>query len=424
MRTLLLLALATLAAASPASAGPGLLLGVADDHIKWTEATKDVVAAHQEAGFKSVRVTLQWKPGQAKLDDDGRTYVRRAQAAARLGHRVVLGIFGDAASPPVLPESRTQFCSYTIDALARARNVHDVVIWNEVNSALFWRPQKEAAVAYAALLAECYDALHRFRRTVNVITSTSPHEDPGKFIRELGLVYRASGRTLPIFDTFGHNAYPETSRESPLALHTGMPSIDQGDYVRLLGVLTTAFGGTAQPVPGQGSITTPATGTGSRAQPAIVHPVTIWYLEDGFETVVPPEKRAYYTGNEPNRFLVQPVAAKTKTGPVPDQVSQLRDAIELAHCQPAVGAFFNFQFADEVGLAGWQSGLLWADGTPKPSYEPVKALLATVVAGTVDCGRFPLSVTGPRQAMTPTAPTPTTTTPTPVTTTPTTPATS
>jgi hypothetical protein len=240
MRTLLLLALATLAATAPASAGPGLLLGVADDHIKWTEATKDVVAGHQEAGFKSVRVTLQWKPGQTKLDDDGRTYVRRAQAAARLGHRVVLGIFGDAASPPVLPESRAQFCSYAIDALARARNVRDVVIWNEVNSALFWRPQKEAAVAYAALLAECYDALHRFRRTVNVITSTSPHEDPGKFIRELGLVYRASGRTLPIFDTFGHNAYPETSRESPLALHTGMPSIDQGDYVRLLGVLTRA----------------------------------------------------------------------------------------------------------------------------------------------------------------------------------------
>jgi hypothetical protein len=124
-------------------------------------------------------------------------------------------------------------------------------------------------------------------------------------------------------------------------------------------------------------------------------------------------------------MLVQPLATKTRVGPaVPDQASQLKDAVELAWCQPAVGAFFNFQFVDEVGLAGWQSGLLWADGTPKPSYEPVKAMLAAVAAGTVDCSRFPVSATGPRSpAVTaPTGTTPATTTPTgttPATTTPT-----
>ena len=40
--------------------------------------------------------------------------------------------------------------------------------------------------------------------------------------------------------------------------------------------------------------------------------MTIWYLEDGFETVVPSDKRARYTGREPNRQLIQPVAPKLR----------------------------------------------------------------------------------------------------------------
>lgn len=39
--------------------------------------------------------------------------------------------------------------------------------------------------------------------------------------------------------------------------------------------------------------------------------------------------------------------------------------------------------ADGTSLAGWQSGILWADGTPKPSYPAVKAAIAEVAAGTV-----------------------------------------
>jgi hypothetical protein len=412
MRFPLLVLVVLLACCGAASGGPGLLVGVADDDLKWTEDTKTVVANHQALGFKAVRITLNWAPGQTKLDDNGKTHMRRAQAAAKLGHRVVVGVFGDAAQPPVMPESRTQYCSYLVDALSRAKNVTDVVIWNEANSALFWKPQQGAPAYYAALLAECYDALHKYRRTVNVITSTSPHEDPARFLRGVGDAYRASGRAAPIFDTFGHNAYPETTRESPFALHPTLPSLDQGDYVRLMQVLTAAFGGTAQPVPGGGTIETPAAGSGRNAQPALSWQVKIWYLEDGFETVVPSDKRARYTGKEPNRQLIQAVAPKLRSGAaVPDQASQLKDAIELAYCQPAVGAFFNFQFVDEVGLGGWQSGLLWADGTPKPSYDPVKAMLEGVAAGTVDCARFPFAATGPRGAAPAPTTTPTTTTP-------------
>ena len=56
---------------------------------------------------------------------------------------------------------------------------------------------------------------------------------------------------------------------------------------------------------------------------------------------------------------------KATAGYSVDQSSQIRNALELAYCQPAVGAFFNFQLTDQTDLGGWQSGLLWADGTPK-----------------------------------------------------------
>ena len=59
-----------------------------------------------------------------------------------------------------------------------------------------------------------------------------------------------------------------------------------------------------------------------------------------------------------------------------DQALQLRDALELAYCQPAVGAFFNFQLVDEEQLGGWQSGLLWADGSREALVRPFKAAVA------------------------------------------------
>ena len=126
-------------------------------------------------------------------------------------------------------------------------------------------------------------------------------------------------------------------------------------------------------------------------------PVTIWYLEDGFETIVPPANRAAYTGKEQNTLLVPALLYGKATGSA-DQSSQLRNALELAYCQPAVGAFFNFQLTDERSLGRWQSGLLWADGTRKPSYQIVKQAVTAVTTGAVDCSQFPVAVTGAKPA--------------------------
>jgi hypothetical protein len=53
-----------------------------------------------------------------------------------------------------------------------------------------------------------------------------------------------------------------------------------------------------------------------------------------------------------------------------------------------VGAFFNFLLADERGLGGWQSGLLWANWQPKPSYRAFANAVADIRRGRVDCARF------------------------------------
>ena len=118
----LALLLAALLAVS-ARAGQGLVVGVDDDTLKWTEDTTSVVAAQRELGAVAVRVTLQWQPGQTSADDQQRTYVRRAQSAARLGQRVVLSIFGPATAPPVTQSDQDAYCAFAVDALSRARSM-------------------------------------------------------------------------------------------------------------------------------------------------------------------------------------------------------------------------------------------------------------------------------------------------------------
>ena len=87
--------------------------------------------------------------------------------------------------------SRTQFCTFAKNAVARFPSLDDVVIWNEPNVSAFWRPQfnadgsSAAPAAYEALLAGCWDALHAFRSTINVIgpeTLTGPPETALRFM--------------------------------------------------------------------------------------------------------------------------------------------------------------------------------------------------------------------------------------------------
>jgi hypothetical protein len=197
-----------------------------------------------------------------------------------------------------------------------------IVVWNEANSPTFWRG---TPAEYEALLARCYDVLHRPGLTV--LDSTASAHAPEAFLRGVGDAFRRSGRTRPLVDAFGHNPYPAAPSEAPGARHR-IGFLGEGDYARLAAVLRRAFGG----------------------------PQDVWYLEDGYQSIVPPDLRARYAGRE----NVTPIAPSL-------QATRIAQAIELAACQPRVHAFFNFELVDETHLTGWQSGLVWRGVQRKPA---------------------------------------------------------
>ena len=225
-------------AAPAAHAGDRLVIGVSEDMMKWSPTRPAVVRGHMaRLGIGAVRVTLRWTPGETSPRGSTVVALRRAQETA-LGRRLVLAVYSKARRAPLIARRRHEYCSYVTNLLALAPRVNDVVIWNEPNSSRFWQPQfgpdgsNASAPAYELLLAECWDVLHAARPGVNVIaasaprgnddpTASRPSQSPVAFYSALGAAYRATGRDRPIFDTIGHNPYPNTSAEPPWARHEG-----------------------------------------------------------------------------------------------------------------------------------------------------------------------------------------------------------
>lgn len=370
--------------------GGSFFVGFSDDAVKWDPGLASVA---RDAGGSAFRVTLQWTRGQRELGADDERALGRAVGT---GSRIVLAVYAYSADEaPLSEETRDDYCAYVRSALARFPAVRDVVIWNEPNKSHFWRPQfaadgsSAAPAAYAALLARCWDVLHDLDPGVNVIApATAPRgndrpdapsnvsHSPGNFIRKLGEAYRESGRTKPLFDTVGHHVYGENAAERPWKQHPLSGTIALGDWRELMQALWDGFNGTGQPLPGDCR--------GSRC-------TKIWYLEAGFQTSVDPARAASYRGVENESHPLPdfgggdpPVVDPTT--PAPDQATQLADAIRSAACQPHVEAFFNFMLVDEADLAGWQSGLLWADRVQKQSYPAFRDAVRAAATGAAPCG--------------------------------------
>lgn len=398
LRGTYLLALLLLAMVLPlqATAAPGLITGVTDDGFRWR--TQEATAFARLLGLSAFRVSLNWAPGQVELTAaDARQF--DAMVPATFGLRAVVTVYGTAESAPVDAAGRTAYCTYLRNLLERYPTIDDVVIWNEANLGFFWRPQfnengtSAAPAAYGRLLAQCWDVLHALRPSVNVVTSTSPGGNdnpnavsnvshaPGSFVRKLGSAYRASGRSKPIFDTVGHNPYGMSSAEAPWRRHLTPSHISQGDVDRLVQALADGFLGTSQPTPTACAAGRPC--------------VRIWYLEAGYQTQPDAAHRPQYSGRENDAQTVPDVKAAGIAAPT--QAAQLKTGIELAHCQPYVGGFFNFLLWDEPELTRWQSGVLWVDGSKKSSFDTLQRTVAEVAGGSVDCAKLRASQVSPLQ---------------------------
>jgi hypothetical protein len=342
--------------------GPGLVLGATEDAVRSTtladaKAQMDLLAL---AGFRAVRITQVWSPGATALSAEDRTVLSNVVAAAKLSNvTVVTSVLNKgSATTPLTDTDRADFAAYTADLVQSEPALRILIIGNEPNLNRYWLPQfnddgtDAAAPAYEALLATTYDAVKAVAPNVTVLGGAvsprggdvgggiRPTHSPTVFIQDMGQAFRDSGRTTPIMDGFAFHPYEDNSSVAPATgTHPNTTTIALADYDKLVALLGGAFGDYSLP---------------------------IWYDEFGVETQIPAAKQSLYANAEP--AATKPVTEAT-------QAAYYRQAVQLAFCQPNVRGLFLFHAVDERDLTGWQSGLYYADDTPKSSLAAVRLAL-------------------------------------------------
>jgi hypothetical protein len=323
-------------------------------------------------------LSVSWPRGRRRPQTGSLRGIRNAAAAAHALHMHVFLVVwnGLAAGTPRSSAERAQFAAFAAELVKAMPRIDGLVVGNEPNLNTFWMPQfglggrDVAATAYEDLLARTYDAVKDASSGINVIgvglsprgadrpQGIRPTHSPTTFIRDLGRVYRASGRNRPLMDAFAIHPYMLSPKVPPTVAHPRTTQITIADYPKLVTLLDEAFRGTHQR---------------GRTLP-------IMYTEFGVQTVVPRGKlAAYQSGTNPR--------AAVGVGPA-TQARYYRTALALAYCQPTVKGLFIFHAFDESSLNGWQSGLYYADGTPKPSVDAFRRAVRDLRdANLTACGR-------------------------------------
>jgi hypothetical protein len=321
-------------------------VGAAEDAAKQPDlvTAKAKMDLAKLAGLEAIRLTAQWFPGIRQLDGQDLLMLQNATGAAALdGIRVFVSIYPAGSSmTPLTQAARDDFVAYTTSVAAQLPTVRDFIIGNEPNLNRFWMPQFDrsshdvAAPAYEVLLAQTYDALKAVDPTGS--RGRVPQERPDA--PNHGRV-RVPPRTWS----------PRGSRR-PCATRAALPSRS---------TTTTSswrFSGRRSPEQRRKARASRSSTTSSACSRG-------WQRRCS----TPTRTRSRPPGRTPFRRPFRP--------------GTTREAIELASCQPTVEALFLFHVSDELDLAAWQSGLYYADETPKSSLAPVKAAAEAAAVRTV-----------------------------------------
>jgi hypothetical protein len=361
----------TTAPGTPVPGTPDIAWGAADDASKFADdGGAWFYGELQGAGLTQNRWTVAFDPSNPTAINELPFLERAAPVAQAAGVRVILVLYSlkGSAHDPV------QFCNWarTVVQTVNQWGIHDFVVGNEVNTRLYWSPQKDdagrdvAAPAYFALLASCYDAIHGADPDANVIgmglsprASTPESNEPLVFLRDVGRAYRASGRTLPIMDQLSIHPYPNpgSPTDGPEVGYDNPDRFGVANLDRVKQAVFDAFNGTAQPTTLDG--------------------LTFVIDEIGWQTDT--SKYAGYVNDE----NVAVVSEQQQSARIRAMVTKY-----LA-CDPTVTGVQLFLLVDEkyrngrnesgqyVG-GGWQSGLVTAGGegvsVEKGSYAPAAAL--------------------------------------------------
>lgn len=393
---LLSLVLAALGAAigsSAALAARTMAVGLADDAtVLWDqENAPSVVARWKAAGIETVRVDVRWAfvapdamaatppLGFDASDPDAPEYdwerIDRAVAILRTaGLKPMLVLTGSGplwatrdpalGNPRHLPDPVAFGRFATAVAKRYGTAVRQYIVWNEPNQPLWLQPQQECVAlgrctpvaphVYRDLLRAAYPAIHAADRDAEVLAgSLAPRGIPPvkrnsqlrplAFLRAFGCVNvklkavrtgRCKGFQRPAMDGFAYHPHPVTKSPSTPAKQPDDAAIaDVRKLERTLDAIQRARG-----------FTTP----GGRK-------VDLHFTEFGYQTE-PPDRHDGISLAKQSRWI--------------------QESLYIAWRDPRVKIFIEYEWKDEptrnLGAgprqyAGWQSGLLFNDGRPKPA---------------------------------------------------------
>lgn len=352
------------------AAGADIRVGVSDDHPKDAGVAARFYDTMKDVGMNENRITVLWDATRPTAIDERNGIEGAIDAATRDGVKVTLALYPGKAKSLADSSSKARFVAWTALVARAFPAVKDIIVGNEPNKSRFWQPQfvrgkGAACAAYEPVLAASYDALKAVNRSITVLgvglgpRGTDNPRAPGNLsispvrcIRDIGRAYRKSRRTKPIMDALSYHPYPNASTDK---LETGYswPNAGIPNLDRVKQAVWDAFHGTGQP-------TFPEAGTASG--PA--RTLKLRMNEVGWQVAIPSALRSFYFGKES--------VVTTDEG---TQAAVYGNMIPMLACDPAVESVLFFNLVDEANLDRWQSGLLRADWSKRPSYSIVKGAI-------------------------------------------------
>ena len=310
-------------------------------------------------GLSAVRITTSWVPGRVR--PTAWDFSRMQNTVDQPRSTASRSTFALPTRQPHDTEDEQGACAVRrLCRLARKRVPDGTPVRDRqraepepVLDAAVPRQAGVSPAAYVSLLAKTYDALKRVSPLITVIGGAlAPRGDDRPRSKRQTLadpIHPRDGQGLPAQQArppdHGRVRAPPVPGDVAPATNRAAPrstTISLADYPKLVRLLGRAFKGTSQ--------------RGAK--------LPIVYTEFGVQSRIPPDKEDVYTN------LDVPHGS--------DAVSELlparyyRQALAMAYCQPTVRAFLFFHLADEADLGRWQSGIYYADETPKSSLPAVR----------------------------------------------------
>jgi hypothetical protein len=382
----------TLALAGPAAAD--LRVGVNDDGGKYEGAGTWFYPTMASNRLGLNTITLRWDELAPTEIVDADLIAAAIAKAKASGVSVALDIYplhsqaftnGARCAPSSNPDACgntariQQFAAWAASVARSFPSVREFVVMNECNQPLFVNPQwdtagqnQSAAICGRALLA-AYDAIKGVSAGIQVWgiglsprgndrpnAASNSSTTPVTFLGALGKWFRAhvkkTGRVAPLMDGLDFHPYP-IPQSLPFATGYGDPrSASVSNLPRIYQAFYDAFNGTPQRTIGK--------------QKGGGLPVSL--NETGVQTET--LTKGGYTGSEVSATAAGGVLADYATEEY--QASWYRQMLDLVACDPHVAVVNIFHLIDETSLAGWQSGLYFADQTPKRSAQVVRDWIA------------------------------------------------